>query len=121
MRAARAATTTTVNHRPPEMQASGGERILNIHEVLEFGSVAFSDPVSDTLITINSAYLNWWSGEFQGAYTNTAVRRRSPSERHLTVSEARELARSWFEETRAQHSQQGRGEGRKPIVAVQSV
>ena len=103
------------------MQASGGERILNIHEVLEFGSVAFSDPVSDTLITINSAYLNWWSGEFQGAYTNTAVRRRSPSERHLSVSEARELARSWFEETRAQNRQQGRGEGRKPIVAVQSV
>ena len=73
---------------------------MNIHEVLEFGPIVFSDPRTDTLITINSAYLNWWAGRFQGSYVNVDVRSRQPYLCTLSMSRAQDLAKAWYDEGR---------------------
>jgi hypothetical protein len=47
---------------------------MTIHEVMGYGPVVFGDQETDTLITINGSYLNWWAGDFRGMYQNTDCR-----------------------------------------------
>jgi hypothetical protein len=47
---------------------------MNIHEVLEYGSIVASNEELDLLITVNGAYFNLWVGGGYGEetdYTNT--------------------------------------------------
>jgi hypothetical protein len=46
----------------------------SIHDVLEYGPVVFSEAETDTLITINGSYLNWWAGDYSGSYECTDCR-----------------------------------------------
>ena len=46
----------------------------NIHDVLEYGPVVFNDSETDTLVTINGSYLNWWAGDYSGSYECTDCR-----------------------------------------------
>ena len=46
----------------------------SIHDLLEYGPIVFNDPETDTLITINGSYLNWWAGDYGGSYECTDCR-----------------------------------------------
>lgn len=72
-----------------------------IHDVLSYGPIVFSDEETGVLITVNSAYLNWWNaGRDEGTYTNSDCRGIDSENGlySLTVSAAMDQAKEWFEE-----------------------
>lgn len=76
---------------------------MTIHEVMEYGPVIYDHEETDTLITINGSYLNWWAGDYQGSYQNTDCR----SLNHegglygLDITQAMREARNYFEDMMA--------------------
>lgn len=77
---------------------------MTIHEVMEYGPVIFGSEDTDTLITINGAYLNWWAGDYQGNYQNTDCRYLSHEGGlyGLDITEAIRKAEEYFQEMLAE-------------------
>ena len=71
---------------------------MNIHEVLEYGAIVYSDPDVDALITANGSYLNYWVGTASGEYECTECRSSDDDLYALNIVDVTNLAQAWFEE-----------------------
>ena len=72
---------------------------MNIHEVIEYGPVVFTDEELDVLVTVNGAYFNWWNGNGEGDYHCSTCRYNGSGDLYTqTVSETMDLAKAWYNE-----------------------
>ena len=72
----------------------------NIHDVLEYGPVVFNDSETDTLVTINGSYLNWWLGDYAGSYRCTDCRQDGLY--GLDITEAMSDAEAYYNDVLAE-------------------
>lgn len=77
----------------------------SLMEVLEYGPIiypTFQDVQEvehwESFVTVNGAYLNFWTSDGQGGFTNTECRYYDRNLWDVTVSQAMEAAQSFFED-----------------------
>lgn len=73
---------------------------MNIHDAIGYGPAVFSDEDTGVIITVNGSYLNWWMCDTDGELVNSDCRGIDSENGlySLTVSDAIDQAKAWFEE-----------------------
>jgi hypothetical protein len=71
---------------------------MNIHEVLEYGAIVYSDQDVDVLITANGSSLNYWTTTSSGEYECTESRIFEEDLFSLSLADVTSIAQSWFDE-----------------------
>lgn len=72
---------------------------MNIYEVMEYGSIVYSNEEYGVLITANSVYFNYWVGSLSEGYHNTDCLYLSENILNISLKIIMEYAEKYFNES----------------------